>query len=464
MIKKRRNFSLGASEFLADVNEQELAKDTLSNTKRLLNTNTGRDDSEKYGEALPVNICAETEQKSSTEKPKALPPHDEYPSLESGDACGKNEKKSAEQDTHANQAGGRRGGGIYAAVILLSLLAGIVAVIFAAIGQPTAPLPPKNQSADNNNNQAQDTQSPSTQYSPPLQSSSDIYARAFESSATVICKKSTGNAYYSGFCVFNGFVVTVSDAALGDSISILCKNGSSYPATVASVLPQLSLALLKTDAPIRAASIGSAENIKEGDAVYAISGLENGKYAFSLLVGNISHTARVADIRYADGIQRRTNVMQIASICADNIEGSPIFDSNGDLIAMVASAEEIRGSGCLALPIGVASPILECMKNGVSISAEVLANAAYAPANLGILGAQGQKDGAWGIEVRGFSDTSSEAAEMLRIGDLIYKIDNTPVASTKTLIEYIDSKRASDIAEIFVIRDSQRLSFKIKLN
>ncbi len=461
MIKKRKNPSEDYPSDLPDVNEQELAKDIGTTPKRLTDTSTdtGKDRSENYGESLPENIS--TEYKAAAATDNSLPPREEYPRLTAGDRPKEEKGGTAENQVDAKKTKGVGGGGKYTALIVLCLLVSATAVFFSARGRSTPPP----QGSESVNNTEQNTPPTDTEAERPQNTSSaaDIYKKAAASTATIISEKDGEREYYSGFCLFDGFVATVSDAALGERISVVCADGRSYPASIRGSLPTVGLALLETDAPLLSASLGNCASLAEGDGIYAVVGADGERFDFSLLSASVSRASGFTSVVLSDGTARQANVLQISNICAGKIAGSPLFDKNGRLVAMAIGTNDSESGSCLALSINASFAVLQCMHSGTAPSQDVMAAVAYTPAALGILGTDAENNGVRGIEVRGFTDSECSAAAMLRTGDLIYQINTSAVASTDALAEQIKLYLPSDTVEIFVLRHSQRLSFRIKL-
>ncbi len=58
---------------------------------------------------------------------------------------------------------------------------------------------------------------------------------------------------------------------------------------------------------------------------------------------------------------------------------------------------------------------------------------------------------------------SSPAENVIHVGDLIYKIDDTPIASHSDLVDFIHSKKPGDEVKIYLYRDGKKKSIKLTL-
>ncbi len=442
MIKKTKSFSSSFPAELSDINEQELAKDTCTDTKGFFEEKTGRDSSDKCGESLPENISVSFR----------LPPKKELPRLESGESDTRINKLP-----HVPSRCRRSGGAIYIAIMVLCLFIGIAAVFLSVFANESAPQLPTDDSAV-------DTQTPpSSDASPSLQGAQEVYRRGVQSTVTVISEKNGELFHYSGFCIFDGFVATVSDAALGERVRVICADGGSYPSSIRACLPELGLALLQSDAPLVAAELGNCSSLEENDKIYTVSGASSEKCDLSLLCGNVSLPTRIMPIVNADSTERRANVLQIKNIYSGAASGSPVFNADGKIVAMAVDIENSSTADCFALPIDTSLPVFECMRDGVSPSVEIMSAVAYSPAHLGILGVNTQRNDVFGVEIREFTNENCDASKFLRVGDLIYMVEDTAISDIQVLIGEIESRQPSDTVEVFVIRGSQKLSFDLKL-
>ncbi len=459
MIKKHKDFSSPYPSQLPDVNEQELAKVFCTDTKRILSSKAGRDSSDKIGESLPENILNGANNQESNAN--SLPPREKYPQITSGEQPSGNEQKSPPStDTKNSEC---RGGKIYGAIIVLCLLTGAIAVFLSAALGSSQPTPLPSDSGESGERSESTAPPNSTEFLTDVTNVADIYKSGLASTVTVASETNGKTDFYSGFCLFDGFVATVSEATLGDTVRVILSDGSSYPCSVRSSIAEIGLALLQTDAALDTVSVGNYSALRAGDGAYAIAGVGGERCDLSLLCGIVLNTSQSVSIRGSDGIRRLATVLQIGCICDRNIGGSPIFDSDGELIAMAISTDEQESGTCLAIPLDALLPVFRCMYDGELPSNEVMAAVAYTPASLGILGICAEQNGLSGVEVRGFTLDGSDAALMLRVGDLIYKINDAPVSGTDELAEQLENHFPSDTVEIFLLRGSQRLSFKVKL-
>ncbi len=452
MIKKRRRTDepLGASE---DSNEQVLAA-YYKDAELIADRSTGRDN--RVAESLPENIEGDTEKKKQ-DKTAELSAPEERPLLCEGKTSEQQEKQTQEPKAQSPKQR-RRGGGIYIGIMAGCLILSIALLAFAYFERRDNEyiIPP----ADSHESEQSAPESTETKGKP--MSAADIYAKYAESTVTVIRETNGEKSYYTGFALFDGtYIATLAEALLGDGVSVLNADGQRLSVQKTRLESTVNLALLKIEgATLEPLCVASAASLCAGDGVFAIANIANGRYTSSLLAGNVAYAQRQTEILFPDSKTRRTSVIQLTSLGANGLEGCPVFDKNGNAIGLTLSLEEAGAT--LVLPLERAMSVFEVLKGEGSVSAQLLADIAYAAPRLGILGEQGELDGAYGVYVKGFDD-GSDAAKKLRLDDFIYKIDETPTPDSASVAAILDKRRAGEHVEVFVRRGSQSMSFFVTL-
>ncbi len=466
-MKKRRFSSRYSSDELPDVNEQELAKDGECPFRG--NKNTGTDTPKC--ESVPVSspeiqkttavVRSSVTEPIKSQKKNAEPP---VPPKSSEEPSPSPEEEPEKNDVFEAPKPKRNFlGKIYGSVIVICMLISLALVFFAAKGiSPEAP-----DTSDSQTQPPADTETvPDTPLpSSPTLSAGQIYEQGIKGTVSVINRRGGTDSFYNGFAVFDGgYIVTLHDAACGDSVHIVTHDQKMYDAEVVATDPTVNIALLKTDAPELSPLVtDSADKLTVGENVFAIGNLGSEQYASSLLVSQISHLDRRSSIVCPDGIQRRVSALQVSSFGAADVQGCPLFDSRGAVVALLFASED-GGKTSLAFNISDVMNVLLPMKEGIKPSDEVLCALAFTPPKLGILCEQAVKDGIWGVEIKEFSQSDTDASRQLRVNDLIYRIDDVFVTDTAGLSQVLESYTPSDTVKVSVLRSSQRLSFFVKLS
>ncbi|MBO7310813.1 MAG: serine protease, partial [Clostridia bacterium] len=296
-------------------------------------------------------------------------------------------------------------------------------------------------------------------------SGEEIYARSKNSVVTVASYSGGQSRYYSGFGIFLGGYIATLYEAISDSeqIEVVLSNGVAYPAKIIGGDATVNLALIQCEAmSVDCVSIASGEEVRAGERAYAVGSMGEGKYGASFASCEISCERRTPELIGFDGYRRVFTAIQLDAINDRCMMGAPVFNEYGQAVAVVLSA----GEDCLqsfALPIDGVYSVLESVMLGESPTAEALSSLAYIPPTLGILGEQVNEGDIWGVAVRGFLSDTCDASLKLRVGDIIFKINDTLVPDAQTLALKIQEYIPDDEVEVFVLRDGQRLSFKVKL-
>ena len=482
MRKSRRGIrDDGAHDLeLADVNEQELAKAVVdgkgeSDGERASEAKINEEKQSRITDAVEKSSVGEemrfviVEQSGGeivarSEDAGEVISASEKPSETKSESVGGYGEPPEDMATRESDGGERqeknRMGRIYAAVIatcmLLALLVLGLSVTYGTVNSGEV----QTDTLEQNDAQTDRLDPPSDDY--------DMGAGELDflsqSAVSVVVEKDGGLFYASGTAVLeNGYVATVYSAIKDASgIKIVLSDGSAYPADVVAYNESVGLALLSSDAKgLHAVVKSSGEDFWVGETVYAVGNADGASLVSSLFAGRVSYPSRSYEFS-AGGDKRIANTVQISGFDNESLLGSPVFNQNGEAIAIVFAALSGKNT-CFALPIEGVLGVLNTMKNGGELSKEALEVLAYSPATMSVFGKQSCIDGIWGVEIMDFADRNGDSAVKLRRGDLIYRINETFVAGTDALAAELFELRSGDEAKIYVLRGGQRLSFDVIL-
>lgn len=153
----------------------------------------------------------------------------------------------------------------------------------------------------------------------------------------------------SGF-IYNGYIVTVKHLTnVGDRYTVYIDDDLyGTTATLVNVKTDLDIAVLDVNAKLPSVTLGDSDSLKEGQKVIAIaspSGVKN-----------------TVDECFYHG-ETYTKGMYHLGISDSNIDdgssGGAVFDTDGNLIGMIARG--VNGNGA-AIPVNAIKPILEKLK------------------------------------------------------------------------------------------------------
>ena len=318
---------------------------------------------------------------------------------------------------------------------------------------------------------------------------SDIYQRLRPS---VVEITSTANGRFgqsegSGSGVIideQGFILTNYHVVSGaDDIEVTLDDGSTLAATMVGNDPGNDLAVIRVDPPaggLTAARLGDADELRVGDAVFAIGnpfGLEA-----TFTEGIVSAVGRT----YSPGTGTRPlrNMIQTDAAVNPGNSGGPLVNCYGEVVGINSLLENPTGQGvnvgiAFAVSINTAKRSLDDLTAGNSISHPWLgiAGRELTPAlakDLGVSATQGvyvvtvaQNSPADRAGLRPALQSEEAVQDDSSLppgGDVILAVDGTEVTDVDELAGYLDGqKRAGDTVTLDVLRDGQEMTVEATL-
>ncbi len=438
---------------LADVNEQELAKDARLKREECQSSIDENIIKEIFGENEKPTDMPLKEETDTNPTMSVVVSSDVLDSRESREEPPKESKKVREKRKK------RAGGSAIYVIITAACLVMAIGILLSTL-------------ADNSQQTHESVESDTESAAPPepsdtpahLQASlgaDEIYDRVACCAVTVIAEKNGKRTYGSGTVLFSdGYVATLWDTVEGaDRIELVLYDGSVCKAENMGGSSTAELALLKVDKELQAVSTASTETLNVGDRIYAIGALTSVELASSLCSGEIAFCQREISLSDTDGKQKRVSAIQ-TNIRGDGaLGGCPVFNASGELVAMMLRADAGEAAS-FALPIEGVRAILEKVKQGEEPSRDVLSSVVSVTPMLGLAV---ETTGEGEACIASFSSSECDAAAKLRIGDIIVRIDQTEINNTADLKEALKQRCEGDTVEVFVRRDGQYLSFYVRL-
>ena len=264
------------------------------------------------------------------------------------------------------------------------------------------------------------------------------------------------------------------------SVDVSFSNNESMKAKVVGTDPSTDIAVLQVDAHSRALTplaLGNSDAVRVGDSVVAIGNPFG--YDRTVTTGIVSALQRVIQAPNSYSID---HVIQTDAALNKGNSGGPLLDARGNVIGVNSqiAAGDSGSSGNIG--IGFAVPIntvrtvaAQIIKTGhaehpyLGISAQaVTASAAklfHLPATHGLLVARVQPgSGAAKAGLRAGTGNATLAGETYPLGgDLITKVDSTPLYSLDQLRNAIDDKQPGDEVRLETYRGDQQHTVTVKL-
>ena len=266
----------------------------------------------------------------------------------------------------------------------------------------------------------------------------------------------------SGFVLTeDGYVVTnyhVIEQA--SSIKVTLENGETYDAKLIGGYDDNDIALLKIEASgLQHVTIGSSSDLVVGEMVAAI-GNPLGELTNSMTVGYVSALDRAIN---TDGTP--INMLQTdAAINAGN-SGGPLFDMNGNVVAITSAKYSGRTSSgayiegiCFCIPIDdVIDMIVDIQENGSA------AGSAYLGVTLRDLDAATSQAYQLPIGPYVASVDANSAAEKAGVkqGDIILAVGDTEVQNFEQLSSAVRKLRAGDETTLTVYRGGEKVTLTV---
>lgn len=272
----------------------------------------------------------------------------------------------------------------------------------------------------------------------------------------------------SGYIVTNNHVV--ADA---DRVDVTLHDNRSFVADVVGTDPDTDLALIKInqkDLPYL--SFVNSDNSRVGEWVLAVGNPFN--LNSTVTAGIISAKGRSINIINSNNPSRQSQqgstaiesfIQTDAAINPGN-SGGALVNLEGGLLGINTAIASPTGSYSgygFAVPSNIVSKVVE----------DLLAYGTVQRGWLGIsvgsvnsdLAREKGLDVTEGAYVSGFAEDGKSAAKDagVQIGDVVVKMDETPIKSSAALIEYVGRKRPGDKINITIDRNGQTLTLQVTL-
>ncbi|MCO6477276.1 MAG: trypsin-like peptidase domain-containing protein [Phaeodactylibacter sp.] len=310
--------------------------------------------------------------------------------------------------------------------------------------------------------------------------------KLFEDAAPSVCFITTSNVrmdYFtrdvseiprgtgSGFVWdLGGHIVTNFHVIQGaDRATVTLADRSTWQAKLVGKAPEKDLAVLRIEAPretLRPIPIGSSEDLRVGQAVYAIGnpfGLDQ-----TLTTGIVSAVGR--EIQSVAGIPIRDVVQTDAAINPGN-SGGPLLDSSGRLIGVNTAIYSPSGASAgigFSIPVDAVSWIVpELIEYGELRRPSLGVDLASARvlSRLGLEGALVINVGKGSAADRaGIRPTTRDRAGYIQLGDIITGLDGIEIKNNSDLVLALEKYEPGDVVTVRLLRDEEEVEVRLKLD
>jgi S1-C subfamily serine protease len=256
----------------------------------------------------------------------------------------------------------------------------------------------------------------------------------------------------------DGFILTSAHVVSGcDGGSARFTDGRELRFAVAGSDPLSDLAVVRADgADLAPALLGDAEHLRVGQLVVAI-GNPNG-FEGSVTAGVVSALGRALPARAGRGIRVIDNVIQTDAALNPGNSGGALADGRGNVIGINTA---VAGVG-----LGLAVPV---SKTTQRIIAALISEGRVRRAYLGIAGgprplpprARAATGAERGVEVVEIVPGSPAERAGLRVGDVIFEVDETAIESATDLQRLMVAEQIGRHAGVRLVRDGSVLELRV---
>ena len=304
-----------------------------------------------------------------------------------------------------------------------------------------------------------------------LMSPAEVYAATVNSVVSINCSAVSTNIFGqrvqsassgSGFIITqDGYIVTNQHVVSGaSSVTVTLYNGDSYPAAVVGGDSDYDVAVLKVEATgLQPVVLGKSVDVNVGDSVLAI-GNPLGELTFSMSQGIVSCCDRAINV---DGTP--FNMLQVDASINPGNSGGPLMNLYGEVVGIVSakyssySDTTVEGIG-FAIPISdVQTVITDIMENGQVTDKAYMAIKAGSMTEQ--MAAQYNISMTQGVFVYSVEQGGAGEKAGLRLGDVIIKLNDTPITSMSDLSAAKKSFKAGDTVTLTIWRGGQETTTEL---
>jgi S1-C subfamily serine protease len=274
-----------------------------------------------------------------------------------------------------------------------------------------------------------------------------------------------------GFVITNNHVIA---AAVGGGSITVTRTGSTRAmrATLIGTNPIDDVALIRINnvKSLPAVTFGNSDALVVGDAVVAIGnalGLAAGTP--TVTQGIVSALGRTVTAGSTSSSETLNNMIQTDAAINPGNSGGPLLDSHGAVIGMNTAVAGTLPDGTSAQNIGFAIPVAtiqsllkqlmageSVVNHGAFIGVEIMSLTPAVQAQYGFTVSSGA------VVMSVISGTGAATAG-LRQGDIIVKINRTPIGSAQDVSSVISALKPGDTVRLRVVRGSKHLTVQVTL-
>ncbi len=252
----------------------------------------------------------------------------------------------------------------------------------------------------------------------------------------------------------DGYIVTSSSVVnSGTEINVTLNDGQELSAMVVGNDQKTDIAVLKIEADgLVPAVLGNSENLNVGEPVIAVGNPLAPKLMNTISYGILSGINN--NVTLQKGVSM--NLLQTDASISSGNAGGGLFNTNGEAIGVVISNIQTEGGISLAIPINDIKPLLSSFIGAANPEAS---NQNSDTPMIGITATEEQ----YGVVVETVSENYPAAKAGIKVGDVIIKVDGTPVKTVAKINELRITHKRGDTMTATIFRDGETLDIDIIL-
>jgi serine protease Do len=266
----------------------------------------------------------------------------------------------------------------------------------------------------------------------------------------------------SGFIISgDGKILTNNHVVAGaQKIQVRLSDREVLTARVLGTDPATDIALIKVNAKekLRPIPLGDSDKLRVGDWVMAIGNPMN--FESTVTVGVVSAKERRGLSDNPNSASLQDFIQTDAAINFGN-SGGPLVNVGGQVVGIATMVVRPAQNIGFAVPINMAKAILPQLEQRGKVTRGLLGvSARNVDQDIQQAFHLPSADGAF---VESVSPDLPAAKAGIKPGDTILKVDDTPVKTTRDLIDYVSSKAPGQKVRVTLLRDSRTVSTTVTL-
>lgn len=251
----------------------------------------------------------------------------------------------------------------------------------------------------------------------------------------------------------DGYIITSSSVVnSGTEIKVTLNDGREFAAMIVGSDQKTDIAVLKIEADgLTPAILGNSQGLMVGEPILAIGNPFGPKITNTVAYGIISAVKNNVSLQKGASL----NLLLSDANIPVGYAGGAFFNAGGEIIGIVVANVSSEASVAFAIPINDVKPLLTSFLN--------IENAVGENSDTPMFGITGTEE-PYGVVVETVSENYPAAKAGMKVGDVIMKVDGTPVTTVQEINNIRLSRQRGDTVSITIFRDGETLELSVVLD